>query len=82
MKLRFISDPGHGWLEVPIQLIERFGIGDQISMYSYRRRELAYLEEDCDYSVFIEAARKHGIDIELVIEHQDPTPIRHYQRFC
>lgn len=83
MKFRFISDPGHGWLEVPMQLIEVLGIKDKISQYSYRMGNMAYLEEDCDAHEFITACRTQGITVEYddVYEEQQSL-IRRYQRFA
>ncbi len=49
----FFSDPGHGWIQVPLQEIERLGI--RPSPYSYRDDSYGYLEEDCDYSLWIKA---------------------------
>jgi len=61
-KLTFIHDPGHGWLRVPIKDIAALGIENDISLYSYADgRRYAFLEEDCDYAVFIEACQKQGI---------------------
>lgn len=56
-KYTFHADPGHGWLEVPQAELERLGILDKISHYSYRSRPplvatLCYLEEDCDAAIF------------------------------
>lgn len=51
----FISDPGHGWVKVPIKLLWDFGIAEKISTYSYQRGEYAYLEEDCDATTFHQA---------------------------
>lgn len=58
----FYEDPGHGWLEVPTQELRDLGIADKISGYSYISSDgkRAYLEEDCDLSVFLEA--KVGAD--------------------
>lgn len=51
------DDPGHGWLAVPVADLKELGIEDHISPYSYlsRDRQTAFLEEDCDFSIFIEA---------------------------
>ncbi len=60
-KYRFISDPAHGWLEVHVSELEKLGIADKISPYSYIDRaggtnnHIAYLEEDCDLAVFAKA---------------------------
>lgn len=61
----FISDPGHGWLEVPRQLLHDFGIEYDISRFSYVRGRTAYLEEDQDAGVFIEAFKVEKPDVEL-----------------
>lgn len=54
---RFVSDPGHAWLEVPMAVIRYLRIEDKITGYSYRNGDLAYLEEDCDAPTFIDAYR-------------------------
>lgn len=82
MKFRFISDPGHGWLEVPISMIEMLGIQDRISHYSYQNGVMAYLEEDCDATEFIRACRREGIPVDYQDVYEERTPIRRYQRFC
>lgn len=56
----FISDPGHGWLKVPHRLLAELQIADRITTYSYSRGEFAYLEEDCDYSIFAAAMNAAG----------------------
>jgi len=69
MKLDFYEDPGHGWLAVPLELLDRLGLVDKVSTYSYIRGGLAHLEEDCDYSLFAAAMREHGIPF-TVREHR------------
>ena len=81
MQCRFISDPGHGWIEVPMQTIESLGIKHKISAYSYRKGDFAYLEEDCDAYEFMKACKAQGITVELTEEYQERTAIRHYARF-
>ncbi len=54
----YYMDPGHGWLEVPMAEIVSLGIDEKISRYSYRDGDRAYLEEDCDLTMF--AAAKMG----------------------
>ena len=62
-KFDFISDPGHAWLKVPHSLLLGLSIAGKISRYSYTRGAFAYLEEDCDCSVFFNAYReKYGVD--------------------
>ena len=68
-QLRFISDPGHGWLEVPTADVEASGYVP--SQYSYtdtyqdqwNALSWTYLEEDCDVAGFIQAL---GVAAELV----------------
>ena len=58
-RYRFISDPGHGWLEVPIEELSALNITHLISSCSYigktDEQHFAYLEEDCDLAVFLTA---------------------------
>jgi hypothetical protein len=82
MKLRMISDPGHGWLEVPRDLLTTLGIQDRITDYSYQKGTMAYLEEDLDMYTFMQAARDTGLDIELVEVYQEHTAIRDYNRYA
>jgi hypothetical protein len=65
-KYVFTSDPGHGWLRVPMAELVEMGIADKISQYSYisANRRFAYLEEDCDLSVFI-THRVNTVDPEV-----------------
>ncbi len=56
----FISDPGHGWVKVPVTLLLELGIESDISPFSYYRDGFAYLEEDCDASRFFAAMDKAG----------------------
>lgn len=56
----FYSDPGHGWLRVPIMTLVRLEIAGKISPYSYWRKGHAYLEEDCDASLLIKALQDKG----------------------
>ena len=54
----FISDPGHGWVKVPVSLLQNLGISREITTYSYMRGAYAYLEEDCDAATFHVAFEK------------------------
>ena len=65
MKINAYSDPGHGWAAVPLTLLDRLGLLDRITTYSYMRGKYAYLEEDCDLDAFMTAARAAGIAVEF-----------------
>lgn len=81
MQIRYITDPGHGWFEVPLALIQELGIGSQITAYSYRRGEFAYLEEDCDAYTFDQAMKSQGRAYAVKEQYQEQTMIRNYPRF-
>ena len=54
--MRWISDPGHAWLEVSYAELANAGAAiDDFSNCSYlnQTRNLIYLEEDCDAPKFI-----------------------------
>ena len=95
-KYRFISDPAHGWLEVPVKELEQLGIANKISACSYIDRaggagnHLAYLEEDCDLAIFAKAIDCYPIgwqafeDEYVTVIHRDQfSTVRnlpHYQQ--
>jgi hypothetical protein len=73
---KFYADPGHGWLAVKITELMELGIVTQISNYSYMRGATAYLEEDCDATLFFNAYRdKHGVEPKHTYEHTDKRSI-------
>jgi len=77
MTLRFISDPGHGWLEVSKGLLRELGIKpDQISSFSYQNATHAFLEEDCDAGVALDALKARGDEVLFDEVYQEHTPIR------
>lgn len=83
IKFRFISDPGHGWLEVSRILVDALGVSEQISSYSYQNGEKAYLEEDCDAVRFIKAFSSAFPEMKIEYDQvtHKVTPIRRYARF-
>jgi hypothetical protein len=78
---RYVTDPGHGWLEVPRAELKRLGIEQLISPYSYQKGEFAYLEEDCDYTVFEIEKQNRKEQFKVVRDYQEVTPIRNYESF-
>jgi hypothetical protein len=83
MKVKYYTDPGHGWIAVKRSLLADWGILNQVSTYSYQRGGTVYLEEDCDAGLFFNAARAQGIQPEL-IERNTPERrhvIRSYDHF-
>ena len=60
INLSFFSDPGHGWVRFSKARLVKLGIADKISRYSYQRGSNAFLEEDCDLTVLINALKGQG----------------------
>ena len=83
MKFQKISDPGHGWLKVPVHLIKFLGIHEKITPYSYVNQSgrFAYLEEDCDMWKFAEACEKHHIVFEYIHKIVNSTSIRNMDSY-
>jgi hypothetical protein len=86
MKLNWMVDPGHAWLVVELSELDALGIRDKISSYSYKKDNLAYLEEDCDAAIYIEAViEQRGISPTDMKPHtinfNDNAPCRSYSRF-
>ena len=63
----YFSDPGHGWLRVPLDHLA----GIDFSKHSYTDGTYAYLEEDSDASVWLQAAGKY---ITITENGQDSGP--------
>lgn len=77
-----ISDPSHGWLKVPVAELERLGIQDNISTYSYVRGDMAYLEEDCDMTTFLNARKERGEETKIKESHGNKqSRIRGYKMY-
>jgi hypothetical protein len=76
------NDPGHAWLAVRRNELEDMGIMDRISPYSYQKGALVYLEEDCDFSVFVSARIARNKPFHVIEEYTDGfSPIRNFQSF-
>lgn len=75
------TDPGHGWLKVPMKEIEELGL--KISEFSYQDGDFGYLEEDLDAGTFMRAYKeKYGTDPEHTTHHSDNwSHIREMRRF-
>lgn len=76
------ADPGHCWLKVKIAELEKLGITGKITAFSYVRGDNAYLEEDCDAGVLINALKDRGIEPKFKFHHTDNrSKIRGYASF-
>jgi hypothetical protein len=78
MTFVFHNDPGHGWLQVNSADLMAVGLRPtDFSRYSYRRRNVFYLEEDCDAPKFVAAyEHKHGNKPDFDDHYQERTFIR------
>ena len=83
LTLNYYQDPGHGWVKVKLSLLQKLGIIDQISTYSYMRKDNVYLEEDCDLSRLYEALDKAGTSLKLksYVAREKRSKIRSYNSF-
>ena len=81
-KIKFYSDPGHGWGAVKRRVLDELGIADKITRFSYQKGDTVYLEEDCDLPTLTTELSLRGIWIEHVSKHTDRrSPIRSYENF-
>jgi hypothetical protein len=84
-KLKFLSDSGHAWLSVALADLVTLGIEDDISSYSYMNGTRAFLEEDCDAGIFLDAAKAAGWDVTYKESYTDGShPLRslsHYKPY-
>jgi hypothetical protein len=81
-KYMFFCDPGHGWLRVSRSELDKLGILNQITHYSYQRGDCVFLEEDCDLSTFLMAKAARGQPVELCEAHTNrQSKIRGYSSF-
>jgi hypothetical protein len=78
---RYIQDPSHGWIEVPLEELEN--IAYKISRYSYMNRKTgkAYLEEDCDAAIFIKKLKDTDTPYDIKEVYQENTFIRNLPSF-
>jgi hypothetical protein len=82
IKLISYTDPGHGWLRVPLKMLAKLSIADKISPFSYVRTVYAYLEEDLDAPLFLETLKNSGKTVKFVTRHTNRmSRIRNYTPF-
>lgn len=84
LNVSFYHDPGHGWYRVEHSVLAQLGIADKISTYSYMHGAYAYLEEDCDATLFFDAAESAGIKVNIIHpidSYSDHSHIRDYKHY-
>jgi hypothetical protein len=60
MIITIYADSGHAWGKVNKALLDKLGIADKISHFSYMREDKAYLEEDCDLGLLFKTLDANG----------------------
>lgn len=82
IKRNFHTDPGHGWLAVPLSELMELGIAKNMSTYSYFKEGIVYLEEDCDAGIYLNAVKEAGYEVTLMERNVNrSSQIRNYGRF-
>jgi hypothetical protein len=82
LKFKYYQDPGHGWVAVKRELVEKLGLKFTISHYSYQKGKTVYLEEDCDAHLLVDALKQRGMRVELIDKHTNlRSPIRSYEPY-
>lgn len=81
-QFNYYNDPGHGWIKVPLTLLKELGIEKRISSYSYINKDNAFLEEDCDATLFIHTMEEKGYAISVQEFHTNQSSkIRNYEGY-
>jgi|JFJP01.1.fsa_nt_gi hypothetical protein len=71
-EFKYYTDPGHGWMMTPVKLLEKYKVQDKISKYSYIDGDTAFLEEDCDATVLLNAIEAAGDTAAFLVDmHTD-----------
>lgn len=82
MIITIYADSGHAWGKVNKALLNKLGIADKISRYSYMREDKAYLEEDVDLIMLFDALDAQGIKYRIEDRFSHKTSkIRSYDAY-
>ena len=75
---RFITDPGHGWLEVPRSEVVASGANISPCSYYDPKTRMVYLEEDADAPAFLKATGRKWSSLTVsevdISENDSSTP--------
>jgi hypothetical protein len=80
-KLTYYTDAGHGWIKVSRADLDALDIAHKITTYSYERGPWVYLEEDCDASTYMEAAKAAGWTLNLIEHYAERSTIRNFPHY-
>ena len=62
IKIKVFADPGHAWARFPKSRLVKLGIADKITPYSYQNGANAFLEEDYDLGILVQALQDRGYE--------------------
>jgi len=80
--LQVFADPGHAWARFPKARLIKLGIADKVSSYSYERNGQAFLEEDCDLALLMNALKSKGYAVKFREYHTNrSSKIRSYSSY-
>lgn len=77
-----ISDAGHAWIKVSREELQRLGIEDRITPYSYQRGQWCYLEEDVDAATFMVAKFEANQPVKFRVRNSEYSRVRRYNGFA
>lgn len=82
MNRNFFTDPGHGWLAVHACELDKFGLIDKVSSYSYMNLASGhvYLEEDVDAPLFMNRAKTPWVQVDTFATDKESV-IRSFPRY-
>jgi hypothetical protein len=80
IKVMYHSDSSHGWYSVKAIELDKAGVSNKISSYSYKRGQTVYLEEDLDAGTFFNAVGKERLNV-VSGSYKECSPIRNYQSY-
>lgn len=82
MKITILSDSGHAWGKVRRALLNKLGIENLISHYSYQRGQYVFLEEDTDLNILCMNLDQHNIKYSFETRHTNKTSkVRGYESY-
>jgi hypothetical protein len=84
LTVNIYADPSHSWAAIKrntaVAIMEDHFA--DISGCSYQRGKTVYLEEDCDFPLFVSCANAKEVELDIVYHHTDRcSQIRNYPSF-
>jgi hypothetical protein len=80
INIKCCRDNAHGWLQVPLEIIDSLGLVDQISAFSQIKDDTVYLDEKTDGKEFLSKLGEQNVKITSSRYH-GVSRIRYYQMY-